>query len=169
MPQIARRLVDSRSGTRTRRSPILLCISALLAVLALSGCAGLEDNGTQMDTLETMEARRNVPPPPAGTPGEGGEGNELAARGQQLAQSLGCLGCHTTTGQPSVGPTWQGLYGSEVPTNQGVVVADDEYIIESIREPNAKIHEGFQPIMPAFPNLSDEDIQAIIAYIQTLS
>lgn len=57
---------------------------------------------------------------------------------------------------------------AEIPLADGsTVVADEAYIVESIREPNAKVHEGFQPVMPAF-NLSDDEIADVIAFIQTL-
>ncbi len=100
-------------------------------------------------------------------------GGELAQRGQEVAQSNGCTGCHSVDGADAIGPTWLGLYESEVPLADGsTVVADDEYIIESIREPGAKVHEGYpNGVMPAFSpdQISDEDVGAIIAYIQTLT
>jgi cytochrome c oxidase subunit 2 len=88
-----------------------------------------------------------------------------------LAASNGCAGCHTVDGGDGVGPTWQGLYGSEVTLADGsTVTADDAYITESIRDPSAKISEGFADIMPkTFANMSDEDVNAIIAYIATLA
>ncbi|NOH04292.1 MAG: cytochrome c [Chloroflexi bacterium] len=47
---------------------------------------------------------------------------------------------------------------------------DEAYLTESIRDPNAKIVSGFTSpsIMPPYPNLTDEEIANIIAYIQTL-
>lgn len=106
------------------------------------------------------------------TGGGEGEDGDLAARGQQLAQANGCVGCHSVDGAQSAGPTWQGLFGSEIPLASGeTVTADEEYITNSIRNPGDQIHEGFSNIMPAFgpDQLSDEDVQAIIAYMQTLS
>lgn len=108
--------------------------------------------------------------PPTG--GGGGEGGDAAARGQQLAQTNGCTGCHSVDGAQAVGPTWQGLLGRETPLEGGeTLTADEEYIINSIRNPGDQIHEGYANIMPAFgpDTLSDDDVQAIIAYIQTLS
>jgi cytochrome c oxidase subunit 2 len=82
----------------------------------------------------------------------------------------GCIGCHSTDGTLGRGPTWFGLYESEVPLNDGTtVIADDAFIIESIHTPNATIVEGFPSpsIMPVF-DLTDEQIENIIAYIKTL-
>ncbi len=92
-------------------------------------------------------------------------------QGQQLASSLGCTGCHTVDGSAGVGPTWQGLYGHNVTFTDGSsATVDDAYITESILDPNAKVVEGFQPLMPSFEGrVTDADIQAIIAYIKSLS
>jgi cytochrome c oxidase subunit 2 len=49
------------------------------------------------------------------------------------------------------------------------VVADDNYIRESILEPQAKVVAGFQPVMSTYKGLlSDDEITAIIEFIKTL-
>ena len=93
----------------------------------------------------------------------------LIERGKQLAQTNGCLGCHTTDGRPSVGPTWKGLYGSERELQDGTkVIADEAYLKESITDPNAKVVKGFSPSMPPYSQLSEEDLNALIEYIKSL-
>lgn len=78
------------------------------------------------------------------------------------------MACHTIDGNAGVGPTWQGLWMSEVTLTDGsTVTADADYITESIVEPTAKIHEGFGPSMPKM-NLTDEQIADVIAFIATL-
>ena len=69
-----------------------------------------------------------------------------------------------------MGPTLKGLFGSTVELTDGKTVkADEEYIRESIVEPNAKIVKGFQPIMPSFKaTLRDEDLAAVVSYLKTL-
>ena len=50
------------------------------------------------------------------------------------------------------------------------VTADENYIRESILEPQAKITAGYQPIMPTFKGLISEDgILQIVAYIKSLT
>jgi cytochrome c oxidase subunit 2 len=67
-----------------------------------------------------------------------------------------------------VGPTWKGLWGEAVELENGsTLTADEAYIIESIREPNARIVKGFAPGMPQF-NLSDRQIADLIEFIKTL-
>ena len=120
--------------------------------------------GTGGDATATTGDGGEEATEPAGN--GGGEGD--AAAGEELATSNGCVTCHSTDGSTLVGPTWQGLYGSEVELESGeTVTADDAYITESIREPAAKIHAGFGNLMPPF-DLDDEQIANIIAYIQTL-
>jgi cytochrome c oxidase subunit 2 len=150
--------------------PLLILAVVTLIVVALA-CDGVHDSGTNADTLATTEARRNVPPPAIGSPsGSPGAGEDLAAVGEQLAAANGCTSCHSIDGSPGAGPTWQGLYGSETALASGeTVVADDAYITESIHDPSAKIVEGFQDIMPkTFANMPDDQIAAIIAFIQSL-
>jgi cytochrome c oxidase subunit 2 len=106
--------------------------------------------------------------PGAGTPGAGG--SDLVQQGQDLAQSFGCTACHSTTGEIIVGPSWQGIYGSTVTMSDGSQVkVDDAYIKESIQNPTAKVVQGFDPVMPSFSALTDADIEALTAYIKSLS
>jgi cytochrome c oxidase subunit 2 len=91
-------------------------------------------------------------------------------RGEKLYNELGCKACHSIDGSKGVGPTWKGLWGEQVKLSDGTtVVADEAYIIESIRQPQAKIVAGFeQQAMPAFTTLTDAEIADLIAFIQTL-
>ena len=93
-----------------------------------------------------------------------------ADKGKALFESAGCVGCHSIDGSAKVGPTLKGVFGSRVELSDGKTVqADEEYLRESIVEPNAKIVKGFQPIMPTFKaTLKDEEIAAVIAYLKTL-
>jgi len=90
-------------------------------------------------------------------------------RGQLLVAANGCAACHTIDGsQNPNGPTWLGLFGSEVVLTDGATVtADEAYLTESIKNPTAKVVEGFNPVMPVFP-FSDAEISDIVAYIKTL-
>jgi cytochrome c oxidase subunit 2 len=92
---------------------------------------------------------------------------DLPAQGKQLAQSRGCLACHSVDGSASVGPTWKGLYGkTETLADGKTVVVGDEYLKESVRAPNAKIVKGFAPIMPP-AEFSDQEMAALIEFIKT--
>ena len=100
-----------------------------------------------------------------------GTGNQNPIeKGMQLAQSNGCLSCHSVTGEKIVGPSWKGLYGSPQELEAGATVtADEAYLKESIVNPGAKIVKGFPNVMPPYKTLNDEQLDAIIAYIKSLS
>ncbi|MEE9397769.1 MAG: cytochrome c oxidase subunit II [Methylococcales bacterium] len=94
--------------------------------------------------------------------------DDLVQQGQRLAQSKGCLSCHSIDGSRSLGPTWQGLFGkTETLSDDKTVAVDETYLAQSIRNPNTAIVKGYSATMP--PNdLSDEEIKALIAYTKTL-
>ncbi|WP_323017428.1 c-type cytochrome [Castellaniella sp.] len=93
------------------------------------------------------------------------------ALGKKLVNDLGCAACHATDQKRLVGPGWAGLSGSTVELADGTtVVADDDYLVESIRRPDAKIVAGYPPhVMPPYDTLINEaDMQAIVAYLRSL-
>jgi cytochrome c oxidase subunit 2 len=93
----------------------------------------------------------------------------LAAEGRDLVRSEGCASCHGANGQGGVGPSFVGLYGSEVTLDDGTtVIADEAYLRESITDPRAKTVDGYGLPMPT-NDLSDADVDAIIAYIAALA
>ena len=92
-------------------------------------------------------------------------------RGAQLAKEFACNSCHAIDETKLVGPGWGGLYDSQVSLADGTTVqADDAYLTESIRKPNAQIVSGYvEGTMPAYEAvLSDDDVNAIVAYIRSL-
>lgn len=90
--------------------------------------------------------------------------------GKQLAQEYACATCHSTDGSQMTGPTWKGIFGHEVTlANGSTVTVDENYIRESILNPNAKVVQGFPPVMNTYKGqLNEEQINAIIEYIKTL-
>lgn len=92
--------------------------------------------------------------------------------GQQLAQQNACQTCHSSDGADLTGPTWQGTFGAQHTMADGSSVeVDENYLRESILDPNAKVREGYQEgLMPTYQGvLNDEQINAIIEYIKTLN
>ena len=92
------------------------------------------------------------------------------AAGQALANDKGCGSCHGRNGEGTdVAPAFQGLLGRTVTLRDDeVVVADEAYIVESIREPAAKRVEGYGVPMPQV-SLSDDEVASIIDYITELT
>lgn len=91
----------------------------------------------------------------------------LAARGQQVAQSKGCVACHSIDGSRGAGPTWKGLWGKTESYTDGSTVRVDGAVIErEIREPQSHVVQGFPPIMPRVA-LTDDEVAALTAYIKS--
>jgi len=90
-------------------------------------------------------------------------------RGRALVAANGCAACHSINGAVGIGPTWFGLFESQVQLTDGsVVTADEAYIHESIKAPQAKIVRGFEnQLMPTY-GFTDEQIDDIVTYIKTL-
>jgi cytochrome c oxidase subunit II len=82
----------------------------------------------------------------------------------------GCSTCHTLDGTRSKGPSWKGIWGKMEKLNNGTtVLVDAAYVRESMLYPQAKIVDGFEPIMPSFNNLLRENqIKGLIAFITSL-
>ena len=102
--------------------------------------------------------------------GGGGMTGSLASNGQTIFQQLGCPTCHRSDVQGR-GPNLEGVFGKPVQLEDGrTVIADENYIRESIMSPSAKVVKGFKPIMPVFQGLvSEEQLTALVAYLKSLN
>ncbi len=102
---------------------------------------------------------------------EGSGTVSLADKGRQLYAAKACVGCHSLDGSRVVGPTFKGVWGrTEALADGSKVVVNEDYVRESILEPNAKIVAGFPSgVMPVFKGqVTDEDITAIIEFLKTV-
>jgi len=102
--------------------------------------------------------------------GGGAASGSLASNGRNIFQQLGCPTCHRSDVQGR-GPNLVGVFGKPVLLEDGrTVIADENYVRESILSPSAKVVNGFKPIMPVFQGLvSEEQLNALVAYIKSLS
>ncbi|MDA8745052.1 cytochrome c oxidase subunit II [Rubripirellula amarantea] len=94
-----------------------------------------------------------------------------AAYGELLYQRRGCKSCHSVDGSKLVGPSFQDLYGRpEAMTTGESVLADENYIRESVLYPKAKVVAGYQPVMPSYKGqLSDDDIYSLVEWMKSIS
>ncbi len=103
---------------------------------------------------------------------ETAQGAESVEKGETLFRGLGCLACHKVKAEGSnIGPELNGIYGKvvELATGEKVEVTED-YLLESIQNPNAKVVKGFPlGLMPmAYTGLPKEDLNSLVAFIKSL-
>ena len=94
----------------------------------------------------------------------------MAEQGQRIAAEVGCFKCHTSNGEPHIGPTWLGLYGrtSSMQDGQNLRV-DEAYITQSMMDPGAHLVTGYPNVMPTFQGkLTGPQTAAIVEYIKSL-
>lgn len=107
----------------------------------------------------------------AGTPSA-----QLVTQGETLYHQYGCSACHSTDGTIIVGPSFKGLYGSQVTlTNGTTLTADDAWLTQCITHPDAQTVQGFESglmgaaIAPYQSQIaSDSNLVALEAFIQSL-
>jgi cytochrome c oxidase subunit 2 len=90
--------------------------------------------------------------------------------GQKLYNQRGCKQCHSIDGVSGIGPSFKGIWGHKQPLKDGAeVLVEENYIRESLLNPQAKIVAGYEPVMPTYQGrLKDKEITAIIEYLKTL-
>ncbi len=98
-----------------------------------------------------------------------GGGGTLASRGERLFSELACNTCHLPDGSGR-GPSLANKFGTqEQLANGSVVNVDETYIRESILTPQLKIVAGYQPVMPTFQGLvNEESVMALIEHVKSL-
>lgn len=93
----------------------------------------------------------------------------LVAEGQLLFEENGCANCHGARDSER-GPSLYGIYGDRREfTNAAPVIADENYLRESILDPWNRITEGYTNTMPAYQGqLGEREVLALIRYIRSL-
>jgi cytochrome c oxidase subunit 2 len=91
----------------------------------------------------------------------------IARRGFELYRRYGCSGCHDP-GSTVHAPSLAGLVGRTVHLEDGrTLVADENYVRDSILLPRKDIVAGYAPIMPSFAGqIGEEDLMAIVAWLR---
>jgi cytochrome c oxidase subunit 2 len=97
------------------------------------------------------------------------EEGSLSKAGEKLFQDLACNACHRP-GAQARGPMLYDLYGKTATLQSGErVVVDEAFLREAILTPGVRVTAGFQPTMPTFQGLvNEEGLLALIEYIKSL-
>ncbi len=90
--------------------------------------------------------------------------------GEQVFQKKACFTCHAVDGTRLVGPPLNGIFGNPVKHTDGsTVTVDENYIRQSLLDPQSQVVEGYTPVMPTYQGqLKDREIDALNAYIKSL-
>lgn len=100
------------------------------------------------------------------------------AVGKYIHENRGCIQCHSVDGKDGTGPSWKGYYGKPVAFSSesggkwDLTTQDgwENYIRESILNPQAKIHQGFAPQMPIYAGqIKELEIRGVAAYFRELN
>ncbi len=164
-----------------RKKSLWLVLVVLALVFALAACGG----GAQEAPAAEQPAQQEEAAPATQAPAEekaeateaaaeeGGE-QDLVAMGKELfnqnplGTNAGCITCHSLEpGVQLVGPSLAGMATTAAERVEGM--SAEEYIRQSIVDPNAYTVEGFpEGLMPAYSDLSPEQIDALVAFLMTL-
>jgi cytochrome c oxidase subunit 2 len=112
------------------------------------------------EAFDAWLARQRAPAaPPA---------DALARRGQELFQASTCVNCHTVRGTPAAGRVGPDLthFGSRTTLGAGVAESTPQELRRWLRDPN-ELKPG--ALMPPYPNLADEELDALVAYLRGLT
>ncbi|MFW6174754.1 MAG: c-type cytochrome [Chloroflexota bacterium] len=160
---------------------VLVAMSACMALL-VAACGGEEPTATPQPTATPEPTATPQPtvspqpspteeptsePSPTATPSDGNGGDPEA--GAEVFEANGCSGCHSTGDDTVVGPGLAGVWD-----RAGERVSDmsaEEYVRESIRDPDAYIVDGFsEGTMQTFTEsqISESELQDLMAYLRTL-
>jgi mono/diheme cytochrome c family protein len=122
-----------------RRAVLIVALGAVLA-----GCGGAET------VSPTGEVEGTLPEAAPANP----------AAGKSLFSEAGCSGCHTFAAANATGKTGPDL-------DENLQGKNQDYIRESIVEPDAEVAEGFEPgIMPPYEG-SSKEVADLVAFLST--
>lgn len=96
----------------------------------------------------------------------------LAKRGEKIFAVKACASCHSVADATTrVGPSlWKKFGAQEEMSDGSKITLDENYIRESILNPNAHVVKGFPPnVMPVFQGqVSENELSALIEYVKGL-
>ncbi len=155
---------------------VLRVILISLLLISLIGCASNNASADKIETLDTStkEAQEvKSSSQPLDKTQNVAKTNETLdpiaiEEGKDLFTNIGCTACHSTTEEVIVGPGMLGI--SSRASGRVTGMNTQEYLYESIKEPNNFIIDGFQSnLMPEYKNiLKDSEVSSLVSYLLSL-
>lgn len=99
------------------------------------------------------------------------DGEKPVDVGMKVHKEKGCATCHSLDGTRGTGPSWKDVFGSQRKFTDGTsVVADENYIRESILNPGKHVVAGYDNVMPTFQgSIKDPEITGVIELLKSIS
>lgn len=93
----------------------------------------------------------------------------MVLEGRKIFLKYECNSCHSADSSQRC-PLLEGIYGRTVVLSQGNrIVADENYLRNSILDPNSQVVQGWKPIMPTFKGmLTEAELMQLVAYLKAL-
>lgn len=93
----------------------------------------------------------------------------------RLLYALHCMSCHTLDGKKRIGPSFAGLWTAKRSVARGsqteTIAADEQYIRESILQPQAAIVQGYEKanrMVDIRKTLNEKQIDALVKFLMDL-
>jgi cytochrome c oxidase subunit 2 len=92
----------------------------------------------------------------------------LTELGLLVYENRGCQTCHSIDGSRGQGPSWKGIFGKpEVMSDGQSIMVDENYLRESIMDPQKHLVRGYEGIMPTYKGLlRDREVLGVIEFIK---
>lgn len=99
------------------------------------------------------------------------EGEKPADVGATVHKEKGCIACHSLDGTAGTGPSWKDVFNNERQFVDGEpIIADENYIRESILNPGKHVLAGYGNVMPTFQGqIKDPEITGVIELMKSIS
>ena len=144
-------------------------IAVMVVVIAVSTSSA--DNSSSLGLSLSQPVATTTPatsqPSSGGGTSTGGGNADLIAQGKTLFSSNGCNSCHTLAAAGATGTVGPDLDKQLVSDAQAAGVPLDQFVKDSITDPNKYIAKGYSAgIMPStFSSMSPQDVDALVALI----
>jgi cytochrome c553 len=150
----------------------MIQFSKVILAFILSSCV-IFYTGCNMDNQSTTTSE-------AGNMHEGHDHEQTVGSGDvnlsvntEELKEYGCLSCHSLDGSEGKAPTYKGLWGKSetviVDGEEQQIIVDEQYLKESVTDPNAKIVKGYNAIMPSYKGqLSEDEIDQIVKIMKEI-
>jgi cytochrome c oxidase subunit 2 len=101
------------------------------------------------------------------------ESGETIRQGKKLFTNLGCVTCHSVTGEKRYGPSLNNILNTRVDVIENgktiSITVDKDYLKKSIMTPDFQKVVGFERSKMSIPDISAEDTDCLVDYLVSVN